>query len=413
MGAMMLDSAVGILQVNLYHRLIARVMPILMLLLIKSLFSQNISIPESPWKGREVYNKKGCVQCHSIYGRGGEDGPDLGENKFYGTYLELAALMWNHFPEMYDKMQNTGYEFPHLIKKETMQLIAYLSYVRYMGESGDEEEGRELLKTKGCVSCHKFGGKEGDIGPDFSSKNEYLSPLFLVESIWNHIPDMVEIFEKYETERPEFEGDEIVDLTSGIQSYMQTNTIPVSSHDLGNPVKGKILSEKKGCMKCHAVGGKGGNLGPDFRDINLNYSVTQIAGKMWNHGPKMWEIMKKEEISFPVFEKGEMADVIAYLYGLQLEDAPGDVEQGQKLIMDKKCLSCHSMQGKGGNISVDFASINELDAPLTMIGIMWNHSPAMQKRLVEKNLAWPELNGRDMANLYAYLQSISKPKGIQ
>jgi cytochrome c2 len=374
---------------------------------MQSVYSQGNSTPESPWKGREVFYNKGCIQCHSIYGKGGEEGPDLGKDKYYGTYLELAALMWNHFPEMFNRMQNTGFQFPQLNKEETGQLIAYLSYIRYMGESGDEQKGRELLKTKGCVNCHKFGGEGGDIGPDFSLKNEYLSPLFLVESIWNHIPDMMEIFEEYEIERPEFEDNEIVDLTSGIQSYMRTNRVPTSAHDLGNPVKGQLLSEKKGCMQCHAIRGKGGDLGPDFTELNLDYSVTQIAGKMWNHGPKMWEIMKREGISFPVFEEGEMADIIAYLYGLKLEDAPGVVDNGHKIIIDKGCLSCHTLQGKGAEISVDLATISELNTPLAMICAMWNHSPAMQKRLLEKNLEWPELNGKNMSDLYAYLRHLS------
>jgi cytochrome c2 len=255
---------------------------------------------------------------------------------------------------------------------------------------------------------HKFGGKGGDIGPDISAKEEYLSPLILVESIWNHVPDMMEIFEEYKIERPKFNDNEIVDLASGIQSYMKTNKMPVSSHDLGDPVAGRILADKKGCMYCHSIGGNGGNLGPNFNEVNLNYSVTQIAGMMWNHADKMWEIMKREGISFPVFEEGEMADIIAYLYGLKLEDAPGNVEKGKKIVKDKGCLSCHTLQGKGAKVSVDLATISDLDSPLAMICAMWNHSPAMQKRLLEKNLDWPELTGENMADLYAYLRHLSQ-----
>jgi cytochrome c2 len=377
-------------------------------LIIQSVDAQKSSPPESPWKGREVFHKKGCVQCHSIYGKGGEEGPDLGKNIFYGTYLDLAAMLWNHFPEMFETMQNTGYQFPNLNKGETVQLIAYLSYIRYMGEPGDYLKGRKLLETKGCVLCHKFGGKGGDIGPDISAKEEYLSPLILVESIWNHVPDMMEIFEEYKIERPKFNDNEIVDLASGIQSYMKTNKMPVSSHDLGDPVAGRILAGKKGCLRCHSIRGNGGNLGPDFNDVNLNYSVTQIAGKMWNHADKMWEIMKREGISFPVFEEGEMADIIAYLYGLKLEDAPGNVENGKRIVIDRGCLSCHTLQGKGANVSVDLASISDLNSPLAMICAMWNHSPAMQKRLLEKNLEWPEFTGVNMADLYAYLRHLSQ-----
>jgi hypothetical protein len=36
----------------------------------------------------------------------------------------------------------------------------------------------------------------------------------------------------------------------------------------------------------------------------------------------------------------------------------------------------------------------------------WNHAPAMDKRRAAAKLKWPELNGWDMANIYAYFQSL-------
>ena len=209
-------------------------------------YTQKISWPQSPWEGREIFHKKGCIQCHAVNGRGGEDGPDLGIEKFYGTYLELAALMWNHFPKMFEKMQKTDFQFPELDREEMKQLIAYLSYMRYIGEStGRESKGRKILKNKGCVLCHEFGGLGGDIGPDITAKKEYLTPMMLAESMWNHGPNMMEIFQDHNIERPEFEDDEIVDLATGIRSYMRPTKVPLNSHYLGDPVQGKKIAEKK------------------------------------------------------------------------------------------------------------------------------------------------------------------------
>jgi cytochrome c2 len=373
-----------------------------------SLYPQEISNDRSPWKGRDVFRDKECIQCHAVYGQGGKGGPDLGKHKFFGTYLELAALMWNHLPKMTEMMKKEGYRFPELNSEETAQLITYLSFIRYRGEPGRESVGKKLLKKKGCISCHKFGGKGGDIGPDISQQSTYLSPLKLVESLWNHGPNMMSIFEGNDIKRPEFKGNEIVDIAVAIRSYMPpTNIVPVGSYDLGDPNQGKELISSKGCMKCHSFRKSGGTLGPDFAQVDFDYSVTEIAGKMWNHGPKMWVIMQEEGISIPTFEPGEMADLISYLYELQLEDFPGDITEGRTLVTERECLSCHSLGENGAAIAIDLAETGEIESSLSMITAMWNHAPKMKEVHLKKKLKWPEFNGRDMANLSAYLGSIT------
>lgn len=367
-------------------------------------------VNRSPWKGKEVFQRKGCIQCHGVYGEGGSGGPDLGDRKFYGTYLELAAEMWNHFPKMFKKMQKIGFDFPSFSESEMDQLIAYLSFIRYIGEPGSEFTGRKLLKNKECIQCHKFGGEGGDIGPDISAREEYLSPLTLVESMWNHGPEMIEHIQKRDISFPEFKGNEVAALAAAIRSYMAPTILPTGSFDLGNPEEGGGLIKEKGCLRCHSLQGTGSNLGPDFMDMNFNYSVTKIAGKMWNHAPEMWRLMEEEKISFPTFQRGEMADVIAYLYELNLKDEPGTVASGYNVIRGKKCLSCHSSQGKGGDLSKDLAAVKRFDSPLEMSAAMWNHASAMLEKRLEKKIQWPELTSRDMANLYAYLQSLTPIK---
>jgi len=368
--------------------------------------AQFVPTPNSPWKGRKIFQEKGCQQCHAIHGKGGDEGPDLGENKYYGSYLELASLMWNHLPDMLEIMQETGNDFPELTKEETIQLIGYISYIRYLGESGNERTGRKLLKNKGCMTCHKFGGEGGDMGVDFSKKDEYLTPVRFAESMWNHIPDMMNVFKQENIELPEFEDYEIVDIASGIRSYMRPTKVTSSAYAMGDPVKGKILIEKNGCLKCHSIKNVGGNLGQDFTEMDFNYSVTQIAGRMWNHGLKMWELMSIEGIEFTNFKAGEMADVIAYLYGLNLEDEKGNIPDGQKIITARGCLSCHSVKGEGIKLAVELSQVTKIDSPPAMVSTMWNHGPVMYEKLLEKKLQWPELSGRDMANLYAYLNSL-------
>lgn len=318
--------------------------------------------------------------------------------------------MWNHFPKMYKRMQATGVEFQNVNSQEMEQLIAYLSFIRYRGEPGNAYKGQQLLKER-CMPCHRFGGRGGDIGPEFDKTSEYISSMQFVESMWNHGPDMMDVFFEHRIRRPVFKGKDIEHILAAMRTYISTTKVPVGSFVMGDPAEGKELFHDKGCDDCHAYRGVGGKLGPDFANMRLDHSAVQLAGKMWNHGPRMWKIMEEENLTIPVFEDGEMTDVLAYLYALKLEDDPGDPERGRQIIDKKRCLACHALKGQGSKVSVDLAKLKAMDSPPAMIAAMWNHAPGMREKQMEKKLKWPKLKARDMADLYAYLYQVTHESG--
>jgi len=176
----------------------------------------------------------------------------------------------------------------------------------------------------------------------------------------------------------------------------------------GDANRGKEVFQTKGCLHCHAIRGEGGKLGPDFAVVKLKNNVTEIAGIMWNHGPKMWELMQKENLPLPKFTSLEMADVIAYLFFISFNSCSGDPADGQKVFVNKGCNECHSINGKGGKIAADLSELKEIISPLSMAQIMWNHAPHMIEKMKEKKVSWPKFKENDVPNLYAYLQLISK-----
>jgi mono/diheme cytochrome c family protein len=366
-------------------------------------------------RGKSVFVAKGCAGCHAVYGYGvdgreGKGGPDLGKKQYYGTYLELAATMWNHYPKMARQMQRVGYELPDFTDHEVSEIVRYLSSLRYIGVPGNERTGRKLLSSKSCRSCHRFGGVGGDVGPEFTAGKDYLSPLALAAALWNHGPEMMQSFEQEHVRRPKFGDRDIVDLVAGIRSYMAPKRVPPDAFDMGNAQRGAALAEEKSCLHCHSSSDGQSSLGPDFGKLDLRYSVTTIAGKMWNHGPKMWETMEREGIEFPTLIQREMADLVTFLYQSKLTDEPGDPIRGARVLDERGCLSCHDVRGQGQHISEDLSELGELVSPLVLAAKMWNHAPEMEAKRTERKVRWPTLTGRQMADLYAYLSTLSTPE---
>lgn len=367
--------------------------------------------------GRATFINKGCAGCHAVYGHGignadPRGGPDLGKRDVYGTYLELAATMWNHFPEMFKKARKKGDSFPSFTESDVEDIISFLAFIRFVGEPGNERSGRKLLREKKCADCHSFGGRGGDIGPDFTASNDYLTPLALAAAMWNHGPQMMPLFIENGIDRPDLSGRQIVNLSVGIRSYMTVNRIPPETDRLGDPELGEALVESKRCNYCHGSGSGSGATSISFDEMHVDASVTEIAGEMWNHGPEMWETMQEKGVEFPELSAREMAAIISFLYAQRLDDSPGEATSGADLVREKGCISCHSVDGQGGGLGPSLSEISELDSPVSMISRMWNHAEEMDEEVRQRGKDWPKLSGRDLADLYAYLEDVASKEGL-
>lgn len=365
----------------------------------QSMYTQEIKLPTNPLKGRMVFEEKGCISCHSISGFGGDVAPDLSKEHYYGSFLELASIIWNHIPEMNRKYRELKFKKPNFTQTEMLNLIGFLYYLRYLGEPGSVSNGRKLLSDKGCIVCHEVAGSGGDKGPDFDQLQQFASPLYMVQAMWNHGPAMQEEMKNLGIKYPTLNGQDIADITSYIQYAAMGNTeIRMSP---GNPVNGENVFKKKKCANCHSVRKSDDAIGTDLLTIDLQQSVTEIAGLMWNHSPMMVDYMKSESITWPEFEGREMADIIAYLYFLGFADEPGDPTSGEKIFIEKGCVSCHDAEA---GIGPELLKMKKFNSAIQMIQLMWNHADRMDDLLVIKNEKWPQLSTNEMQNLFAYLK---------
>ena len=372
--------------------------------------SPEILVPDNPLQGRIVFEQKGCSTCHAIQGSGGGIGPDLGERRFYGTFLELAGVFWSHAPEMLRTMRQLDLPYPEFTSEEIQELTAYLYYLRYLGEPGDLYRGRRLVEEKGCLNCHSVGGKGATAGPAFDGLASYVSPLYMAQALWNHGPEMDRQIQASGLQRPTFERGEIADLSAYIRSASRANIEEERYIPPGNPKRGEQVLAAKGCLQCHSLGAQGGSLGADFAELNWDYTVTEIAGLMWNHGATMAEFMSQRKMEWPAFENREMADLIAYLYFLGFVDQPGDPEIGRELFARKGCSSCHGGAGQTRRQGPDLTRTRPFSSTADMARILWNHAPVMEARIAARVIDWPSFAGTEMADLYAYLKTLSESR---
>ncbi len=386
-------------------RMCGAVAALLILVLPGSSFAEQLFTPtQDPVAGSRVFGAKGCVKCHAVNGVGGAVGPDLGRIPRPRSFYDLIAAMWNHLPQMLRQMRQLGVDRPRLDPREAGDLVAFLFTLDYFDRPGDLQAGRRLFAEKKCVVCHQIGGTGGVVGPNLDFLKQYGSPIFVAAAMWNHGPAMAEAMRARGIERPTFRGSELLDLVAYIRS---ASSAPAESplHVLpGRPEEGRRLFAEKRCIECHSVGGRGGQVGPDLAQRGVHRSLTQFASAMWNKAPAMMRAMKARGIAPPQLTAEEMADLVAYLYSVQYFAESGDPRKGRRLLADKGCLGCHSLDGRGGKAAADLARVRGLNSAAAVISALWNHALVMQDEADRPQAPWPRFRPEEMASLVLFLQ---------
>lgn len=363
-----------------------------------------------PWDtlaGERVFAVEGCGKCHAIHRVGGKVGPDLGQAQTGQTFYGFGAALWNHGPRMAEKMAETGITRPSLPVQQMEDLIGYLFSLRYFDPPGDTAAGQQVFSSKGCVQCHAVGGQGGTIGPPLDFLKRSSSPIHIAAAMWNHGPEMAEVMRARGIPRPTFQEKELANLIAYIISAAKGEEVGGGYRLPGTAESGKKLFVDKSCALCHSVGGKGGKVGPQLRP---HIGLVQFAANMWNHGPQMWAIMKAKGIEVPRLKAEEMADIVAYLYTAHYLEETGRPKRGQRLFAEKGCLNCHSIRGKGGKVGIDLATSQVVSTSVGVVSAMWTHIPLMASKAKERGIPWPHLTGQELADLSAYLHSITAPR---
>jgi len=174
----------------------------------------------------------------------------------------------------------------------------------------------------------------------------------------------------------------------------------------GDVMRGWRVFHDEQCVTCHAIWGQGGSLGPDLGRIRSDHlSAGQLAGVMWNHIPKMLARQKQSDHTPVTLTTTEMADIFALIYFVRQLDEPGDPVRGERILRDKGCAECHTLDASGGTVGPDLAQWGSYANPVIWAQMMWEHAPVMEEAMRQSGMNWPKLEGADLVHIVAYVRS--------
>ncbi len=272
---------------------------------------------------------------------------------------------------------------------------------------GNPRAGAQAFQQKGCSSCHAVCGAGTKLAPDLGLERSSGSSMSqLVTEMWNHAPIMWPRIQERRMAYPQFTAEEMANLFA----YLFTTCYVDES---GDSARGRVLFSRKGCVRCHTIGGDGGKVGPDLKSLGPVDTPIFWAQAMWNHAPAMEAHMRQFNMTWPRFDGEEMNDLLAYIRQergapqREFELLPADPRRGWTLFRNKGCISCHSARGEGGTTAPELGGGRPLPPTLTQVaGQMWNHSPEMWAAMKAKGIERPTFQEKEMADLIAFLYSL-------
>jgi mono/diheme cytochrome c family protein len=303
--------------------------------------------------------------------------------------------MWNHAPEMWTTPGNRETLATKLTSAESADLFAYFYSVLYFAPPADAERGRVFFK-KNCAVCHS--GEPGS-GAALPAWKGVANPVIWAERMWNHSAEMNDVSIRKGLPLPRLSSQDVADLLvylRGLPSLHAESTV----FDTGEPEQGMVVFERS-CESCHSFGpGPGKKV--DLLRRRAPSTVTGYIAAMWNHAALMRG--SDEPHSPPKLERGDMSNLIAFLFSQSYFSENGNSVRGRRVFESKNCSSCHEDRRKDTG-APDLTEASDLYSPITLTAAAWNHGPAMFQKMQQSRIFWPEFHGSEMTDLITYLNS--------
>jgi len=254
--------------------------------------------PGDAGRGKQAFAAHHCADCHGINTSNAAGAPPVAKWESLSDPIVLAQQMWNHGAKMREAFAARKLTWQRLTAQELTDILVYLQNLpetRSAAQNfqfGPSDSGEALFQSKGCSDCHK-----GALALENRLKNQTLTQI--VVDMWDHQPNMKQ-------PPPVLTPEEMRQIIGYIwaRQYFRGD---------GNADRGKKVFAEKNCAACHNDPSSGAPKLGKGKDAHSD--ITMISA-LWEHGPRMQELMNQKKLPWPRFTAQQMSDLIAYLNSL-------------------------------------------------------------------------------------------------
>lgn len=251
--------------------------------------------PGDAARGKRAFSARHCAECHGITTSNAAGAPAVAQWESLGDPIILAQQMWNHGAKMREAFAQRKLPWVALTAQELTDILVYLQNLpetRSLAQNFQfppSDSGEALFQSKGCAGCHT-----GKLALETRLRNRTLTEI--VVDMWNHQPRM-------KNPPPVLSQEEMRQVLSYVwaRQYFRGD---------GNAGRGKNVFTGKNCATCHNDPASGA---PKLAKGKDAYSDITMVSALWEHGPRMLDLMSQRKLPWPRFTAAQMADLIAYL----------------------------------------------------------------------------------------------------
>ena len=388
-------------------------------------------------EGRNLLSREGCLRCHTVKLPDGstlkatDNPPSLSHladktsrEWIYGWLKDPQAYASTSTMPSFKLSDNDARDISAFLIANSTPIPGDTSTVSAR-VSADPAAGASLYGESFCASCHAVQNAAGnmvggDLGPELTRVGTKVKPEWLQAWLRNpRVYDPATAMPHYR-----FKDGEIATLVGFLQGKADSDFLANIHLDAATPEQvahGRRLVSDYGCASCHEIAGikKPENFAPELSRIGSK-PITQliflpgmqhtlpeyIAGKIKN--PRAFSPgLKMPQYTFTPQQIDALTTALLSLneHSYSLPPSlivPARVEtdyqpagKAGKLMADLACLSCHRINGHGGDMAPDLTSEGSSVQRDWLVQFFRNPGtlrPALIRRMPRFNLADGEVN---------------------